>query len=89
MSNNTFKLQDVVSFYSTVLIDGGEIRKAFVTAVHPPEEWVSAGFGIPKIIISTDPLSDDEIGRSLDEMAQQNAHRLFEQFEFEKTGESE
>jgi hypothetical protein len=71
--------KSILNLFSTVSIDGGKIRKSFVTVVYPPESF--AGFGIPKVILSDKELSELEIDQSLDEMAGQNARWLFEQGE--------
>jgi hypothetical protein len=71
--------KDIFNLFSTVRIDGGEIRKSFVTVVHPPKSF--AGFGIPKVILSEKKLSEQEIDQNLEEMARQNARWLFKQAE--------
>jgi FKBP-type peptidyl-prolyl cis-trans isomerase (trigger factor) len=76
-------LMDILNLYSTVRIDSEKIRKAFVTVVYPPE---SAGFGIPKVIVSTEELSEEEIDQNLDDMAKQNARWLTEQAETNPSG---
>ena len=73
------KVNNIVNLFSTVSIDGGEIRKKFVTVVYPPKSF--AGFGIPKVIVSDKELSEQEIDQNLDEMAEQNARWLYEQAE--------
>jgi hypothetical protein len=71
--------KSIFNLFSTVSIDGGEIRKRFVTVVYPPQSC--AGFGIPKVILSDEKLSEQEIDQNLEEMAQQNVRWLFEQAE--------
>lgn len=71
--------KDTIYLFATVRIDGGQIRKRFVTIVYPPESF--APFGIPKVILSDQKLSEQEIDQALDEMARQNARWLFKQAE--------
>ena len=73
------KNSNILNLFSTVRIDGSEIRKRFVTVVYPPQS--SAGLGIPKVILSDKALSEQEIDQNLDEMAGQNARWLFKQAE--------
>jgi hypothetical protein len=60
-------LMDILNLYSTVRIDSEKIRKAFVTVVYPPE---SAGFGIPKVIVSPEELSEEEIDQNVERHGQ-------------------
>jgi hypothetical protein len=71
--------KDIFNLFSTVRIDGGEIRKSFVTVVHPPESF--EGFGIPKVILSDKKLSEQEIDQNLEEMARQNVRWMVKQAE--------
>jgi len=77
VNKSTFNL------FSTVRIDGDEIRKRFVTVVYPPESF--GGFGIPKVILSDKELSEQEIDQNLEEMARQNTRWMVKQAEGNKS----
>jgi hypothetical protein len=66
---------DIVNLYSTTMIDGGEIRKCYVSVLYPPASFPG---GIPKIIVSDTELSEKEINDTTVEMAKQNARLLVE-----------
>jgi hypothetical protein len=67
---------DILNLYSTVRIGDEEIRKCFVTVCYPPKDFPG---GIPKVIVSDNELSENEIDDTTVEMAKQNARLLFTQ----------
>jgi hypothetical protein len=67
--------KDIVNLYATTMIDGGEIRKCFINVCYPPASFPG---GIPKVIISDEELSEQEIGDTINEMAAQNAKLIYE-----------
>lgn len=65
--------EDVKNVLAHITVDGQVLYGRYVTVIYPPE-----GFPTAKTIISSKPLSDEEITSVLDQMAHANALRMLE-----------
>ncbi len=65
--------EDVKNVLSHITVDGQVVYGRYVTVIYPPE-----GFSTAKTIISSKPLSDEEITSVLDQMVHTNAQRMLE-----------